>query len=412
MTKNQEKEMSFLEHLEVMRWHLLRSISAVIIMALVAFVFKDIVFDKIILAPKEPPFPTNRWLCQLGEILNLQRICINQDPFPLQTVKMAEQFSMHIMVSLVAGIVVAFPYIFWEFWRFIVPALYDNEKRTASGAVFYTSLLFILGVGFGYYIIAPLSVNFLGNYKVSESVISAPTLRSYVGTITSVVLAAGVVFQLPILVYFLSKVGLVTPDFLKKYRRHSLVLIVTLSAIITPPDVFSQVLVAFPLVILYEIGIAISKRIVRQRDEEFSDDPPKKKKPAAEKAEQTGKSSSEPEKTSEAEPESSKPEEEASEPEEEASEPEEEASEPEDPAQAKKRAKSQESKDAKTKKAKDPEKSKESKDPEKSKGSKDPEENRESGQKKESRSTKKGTKKPPWKEPGDAEETSPGDSPD
>jgi len=272
MSKNPEKEMSFLEHLEVMRWHLLRSIAAIVILALVAFVFKDIVFDKIILAPKEPLFPTNRWLCQLGEILNLQRICINQVPLSLQTVKMAEQFSMHIMVSLVAGIVVAFPYIFWEFWRFIVPALYENEKRTASGAVFYTSLLFILGVMFGYYIIAPLSVNFLGNYSVSESVISAPTLRSYVSTITSVVLAAGIVFQLPILVYFLSKVGLVTPDFLKKYRRHSLVLIVTLSAIITPPDIFSQVLVCFPLLFLYEIGIVISRRVIKQDRERLEAD--------------------------------------------------------------------------------------------------------------------------------------------
>ncbi|TFH27420.1 MAG: twin-arginine translocase subunit TatC, partial [Bacteroidia bacterium] len=311
MSNTTEREMSFLEHLEVMRWHLLRSIVAIIILALVAFVFKDIVFDKIILAPKEPPFPTNRWLCQLGEILNLQRICINQHPFTLQTVKMAEQFSMHIMVSLIAGVVVAFPYIFWEFWRFIVPALYEKEKRTASGAVFYTSLLFILGVMFGYYIIAPLSVNFLGNYKVSESVISAPTLRSYVGTITSVVLASGIVFQLPILVYFLSKVGLVTPDFLKRYRRHSLVLIVTLSAIITPPDVFSQVLVALPLMVLYEIGIVISRRIVREQDKEMSgDEPPKKKKkppkdlePEAKNAETPGetKDTSQTKKSSESE---------------------------------------------------------------------------------------------------------------
>ncbi|MCK5694958.1 MAG: twin-arginine translocase subunit TatC, partial [Bacteroidales bacterium] len=299
MSKKTEGEMSFLEHLEVMRWHLLRSIAAIVILALVAFVFKEIVFDKIILAPKEPPFPTNRWLCQLGEILGLERICINQNPFTLQTVKMAEQFSMHIIVSLVAGIVIAFPYIFWEFWRFIIPALYDKEKNTAQGAVFFTSLLFILGVLFGYYIISPLSVNFLGNYKVSESVISAPTLRSYVQTITSVVLAAGLVFQLPILVYFLSKVGLVTPDFLKKYRRHSLVLIVTLSAIITPPDVFSQVLVALPLMVLYEIGIAISKRIMRQqaaeevaREEAYKS---KKKRPAKEPEAEKVESDKEPE---------------------------------------------------------------------------------------------------------------------
>ena len=287
MVKSKETEMSFLDHLEVMRWHLLRSILAVVIMALVAFVFKEIVFDKIILAPKEPHFPTNRWLCQLGEILGLERICINQNPFSLQTVKMAEQFSMHIIVSLVAGIVIAFPYVFFEIWRFIIPALYDKEKQTANGAVFFTSLLFVLGVGFGYYIISPLSVNFLGNYKVSESVISAPTLRSYVQTITSVVLASGLVFQLPILIYFLSKVGLVTPDFLKRYRRHSLILIVTLSAIITPPDVFSQILVAFPLMVLYEIGIGISKRIMRQQEEAMAEyDKPKKSGKKAEPADE------------------------------------------------------------------------------------------------------------------------------
>jgi len=300
MSKNSEGEMSFLEHLEVMRWHLLRSIAAIVILALVAFVFKEIVFDKIILAPKEPTFPTNRWLCRLGEILNLKRICINQHPFTLQTVKMAEQFSMHIIVSLVGGIVIAFPYIFWEFWRFIVPALYDKEKNTARGAVFFTSLLFVLGVLFGYYIICPLSVNFLGNYKVSESVVSAPTLRSYVSTITSVVLAAGLVFQLPILVYFLSKIGLVTPGFLKKYRRHSLVIIVTLSAIITPPDVFSQVLVALPLMLLYEIGIMISKRIIKEQEAEMGGSKSrvkkKKKKPAEESASDNTEQAREPEK--------------------------------------------------------------------------------------------------------------------
>ncbi len=165
MAKSKESEMSFLDHLEVMRWHLLRSILAVVIMALVAFVFKEIVFDKIILAPKEPGFPTNRWLCELGEILGLKKICINQNPFTLQTVKMAEQFSMHIIVSMVAGVVIAFPYVFFEIWRFIVPALYDKEKQTANGAVFYTSLLFVLGVGFGYYIICPLSVNFPGELQ-------------------------------------------------------------------------------------------------------------------------------------------------------------------------------------------------------------------------------------------------------
>lgn len=266
MAKKKSGEMSFLEHLEVLRWHLVRAFVAIFVLAIVAFVFKDIIFDVIILAPKEPEFPTNRFLCMIGQELNLQRLCINSKPFGLQTVKMAEQFSMHIIVSLLAGIIVAFPYIFWEFWRFIGPAMYDKERKTARGAVFYTSLLFMLGVAFGYYLIAPLSVHFLGNYSVSEAVVSNPTLRSYVQTITSVVLAAGIVFELPILSYFLTKIGVITPEFMKKYRKHSLILILALSAIITPPDVFSQIMVSMPLIILYEVGIAISKRIVKDRE--------------------------------------------------------------------------------------------------------------------------------------------------
>jgi sec-independent protein translocase protein TatC len=246
MAKELKAEMSFLEHLEVLRWHLVRSLVAILVVAIIAFVFKSIVFDVIIIAPKTPEFPTNRLLCMLGQELNIQKLCINSQPFELQTVKMAEQFQMHIIIR---------------------PAMHDKEKKTASGAVFFTSILFILGVAFGYYLIAPLSVHFLGNYKVSEEVISNPTLGSYVRTVTSVVLAAGIVFELPVMVYFLSKIGIITPDFLKKYRRHSLVLILALSALITPPDIFSQIMVSLPLIILYEIGIGISRRIMKERDQ-------------------------------------------------------------------------------------------------------------------------------------------------
>lgn len=266
MAAEKKAEMSFLEHLEVLRWHLVRSMVAILVFAIIAFIFKGFIFDVIIIAPKTPEFPTNRFLCMLGQEMNMQRLCINAKPFSLQTVKMAEQFTMHIIVSFLAGAIISFPYIFWEFWRFIKPAMYDKEKQTASGAVFYTSLLFMLGVAFGYYLIAPLSVHFLGNYKVSEEVISNPTLRSYVQTVSSVVLASGIVFELPILSYFLSKIGLITPSFLKKYRRHSLVLILALSALITPPDIFSQIMVSLPLIILYEIGIGISRRVLKERN--------------------------------------------------------------------------------------------------------------------------------------------------
>jgi sec-independent protein translocase protein TatC len=260
--------MSFLEHLEELRWHLIKAFMGILVVAIVAFIFKDIVFNKILLAPKLPEFITNRLLCDFGRIVNVLRLCINSEPLEVISIKMAGQFTMHIMVSLIAGLVIAFPYVFYQMWTFIVPALYTKEKRVARGAVFYSSLLFLLGVGFGYFIISPLSINFLGSYSVSEEVTNQINLISYVSTIASVVLAAGIVFELPILMYFLSKVGLVTPEFLKKYRRHSLVLILALSALITPPDIFSQILVAFPLVVLYEAGIGISRRIVKRQEME------------------------------------------------------------------------------------------------------------------------------------------------
>lgn len=266
MSEEKKGEMSFLDHLEELRWHILRSLVAILIFAIVAFIFKGIIFDVILIAPKTPEFPTNRWLCMLGQHFDIQRLCINSRPFDLQTVKMAEQFTMHIVVSLLAGFVISFPYVFWEFWKFLKPAMYDKERKTARGAVFFTSLLFMLGVAFGYFLITPLSVHFLGNYKVSEEVLSNPTLKSYVQTVTSVILSSGVVFELPILVFFLSKIGLITPSFLKKYRRHSVVLILALSALITPPDLFSQIMVSMPLIVLYEVGIGISRRILKEKE--------------------------------------------------------------------------------------------------------------------------------------------------
>ena len=174
---------------------------------------------------------------------------------------MAGQFSTHIMVSLVVGFIMAFPYVFWEIWSFIKPALYSNEQKHARGAVLFSSLLFILGVLFGFYIIVPLSLDFLGSYNVSSQVLNQINLDSYISTFTSVVLASGVVFELPIVIYFLSKAGIVSPEFLKAYRKHAIVIILIIAAIITPPDVFSQILVSLPLILLYEIGIVISKRI-------------------------------------------------------------------------------------------------------------------------------------------------------
>ncbi|HSH52756.1 MAG TPA: twin-arginine translocase subunit TatC [Bacteroidales bacterium] len=256
--------MTFLEHLEELRWHLLRASASVIIVAIVAFIFSDIVFNHIILAPKNPDFFTNKMLCILGNKVNIPKLCINSEPFQIINIKMAGQFTIHITISIFAGIIIAFPYIFWEFWSFIKPALYENELKHSRGAVTISSLLFIIGVLFGYFIIAPLSIHFLGSYNVSDQVLNQINLKSYIGTLTSVTLAAGVIFELPILIYFLSKAGLVTPEFLRKYRRHAIIIVMVLAATITPPDIFSLILVTLPLLILYEAGIVISKKIVKK----------------------------------------------------------------------------------------------------------------------------------------------------
>jgi sec-independent protein translocase protein TatC len=275
--ENNNSEMSFLEHLEELRWHLIRSVVAVLIFSGAAFIFKQMVFDNIIMAPSKPDFLSTAWLCNFGAKINALLVqwgignenpdvlCLNTNPLKLQSITMAGQFLAHIKISLITGFVMAFPYIALEFWRFITPALHSGEKKYARGAVFSISLLFLMGVSFGYFIICPLSVNFLANYQVSELAENNIKLMSYVSTVTAVSFAAGVMFELPAIIYFLSKVGLVTPEFLRKYRKHSIVIILLLSAVITPPDIFSQVLVCFPLIFLYEISIGISKRIAKKR---------------------------------------------------------------------------------------------------------------------------------------------------
>jgi sec-independent protein translocase protein TatC len=177
---------------------------------------------------------------------------------------MTGQFTSHILVSIIAGLVIAFPYLIWELWRFIKPGLQPSERKMTRGLVFFTSLLFFTGVLFGYYVIAPLSINFLSTYSVSEAVQTIPTLRTYITTVTTVVLASGILFELPILVYFLTKIGLITPQFLRKYRRHFIVIALIIAAIITPPDLFSQILVCLPLMILYEISILLSIYITKK----------------------------------------------------------------------------------------------------------------------------------------------------
>ncbi len=266
----EESEMTFWGHLEALRWHIVRSVSAVIIFAIAAFLNKDFIFKTIILAPKSSEFFTNRMLCKLGEFLSMPSLCIANFNLKLINIQMAGQFMIHMYISMFAGLIVAIPYVLWEIWRFVKPALHPNEARHASGAVFFSSLLFLLGVLFSYFLIVPMAVLFLGSYNVSESVENQIALSSYISTVVSLTFSVGVVFELPILVFFLTKVGIITPMMMRKSRKFMIVVVLIVAAIITPPDVFSQLLVTFPLLGLYELSIIISARVYKRRSQEIS----------------------------------------------------------------------------------------------------------------------------------------------
>ncbi|MCH6236267.1 twin-arginine translocase subunit TatC [Cognataquiflexum rubidum] len=263
--EEEEEGMSFLDHLEQLRWHLLRSAAAILIFTVAAFLAKGFVFGIVILGPSKVDFITYRVLCQISDYLNVPPLCIDTLPFTIQSRQMTGQFSMHLTSSMVVGLIVSFPYLFWEVWKFIAPGLYSKERQAARGAVFFVSLLFFLGTAFGYFILAPLSINFLANYQLDPSILNEFDITSYIGTLSMLVLASAIMFQLPVVIYFLSMSGLVTAAMLKAYRRHSIVVILILSALITPPDVISQVLIAMPILVLYEVGIQVAKRLERQR---------------------------------------------------------------------------------------------------------------------------------------------------
>lgn len=263
--QEEEEGMSFLDHLEALRWHILRAVSAVLVFSVAAFIAKDFVFGKLILGPSKVDFLTYRILCEVGNYLGVNALCIDDLPFTIQSRQMTGQFSMHMTSSFVVGLIAAFPYLFWEVWRFISPGLYAKEKNAARGAVFFVSFLFLSGAAFGYYILSPLSINFLANYQLDPSIANEFDITSYVSTLSMLVLASAIMFQLPVVVYFLSMSGLVTSRMLKAYRKHSIVVILVLSAVITPPDVISQLLIAMPIVVLYEVGIEIAKRLEKKR---------------------------------------------------------------------------------------------------------------------------------------------------
>ena len=261
-----EKEMSFLEHLEEFRWHIIRSLASIGVFAIAAFILREQIWYHIILAPSRPDFWTYEMFCRLGSLIGADFFCIDELNFIIQSRRMTAQFTMALVSSFVIGLIIAFPYAFWEFWRFIKPGLYQNEKQLSRGAVFFVTLLFLTGILFGYYIVSPISINFLTNFTLADSIMNEIDLNSYVSTVMMLTLACGIMFQLPVVVYFLTKAGIITPAFLKTYRKHAIVVILVLSALITPPDVISQLLMCIPLMFLYEVSIVVASGIKKREE--------------------------------------------------------------------------------------------------------------------------------------------------
>ena len=265
MTKN-VNEMSFLDHLEDLRWHLIRATLSIVIVGTIAFIFSRSLFKLIIFAPLEMSFPTYSFLCKAGQLISVETsFCNDTLPMIIQNRTMAGQFSADIWTSILAGFIISFPYVIYQLWKFISPGMHIDERKYSRGFIVISSLLFFIGVLFGYYIVTPLSLNFLANYSISDIVDNQIDIGSYISLVRSAALASGIVFELPIIIFFLTKIGLVTPESLKKYRKYALVIVLVLSAIITPPDIASQIIVAIPILVLYQVSIYISKIVVRNQ---------------------------------------------------------------------------------------------------------------------------------------------------
>lgn len=266
MAKKNLNEMSFLDHLEELRWLLVRSTIAILILATVTFFISDYIFDVIIFGPTHADFITYRFFCDLSHTLGFaDSICVTEMPFIIQNTDMEGQVNVLVWTCILAGFILGFPYILWEIWKFISPALYEKEKKHAKLFIFVSSLLFFLGVLFGYFVVVPMSVNFFATFKISDVVKNQFSIDSYIGMVKTSVVASGLFFELPIIIYFLTKLGLVTPEFLRKYWKYAVIIILIVAAIVTPPDVVSQTIVAIPMLLIYELSILISKLVVRNQ---------------------------------------------------------------------------------------------------------------------------------------------------
>jgi sec-independent protein translocase protein TatC len=251
----EEKHMSFLEHLEELRWRLVRIAIAILVVAVVLWIYQEWIMENLFLSMKDPNFVSFRLMCQYFGI------CIEEIPVKMQSMSVSGQFSYALMMSVMGGIVLSFPFIFYQLWAFVKPGLKQNEKKVVKGITFYVSSLFFLGIGFGYYVIAPLAIQFFGTYQISKQIENNFTINSYMSMILSTVFYTGLLFLLPVISYIFTRLGIITPAFLRKYRKHAIVGVLIISAAITPPDLISQVIVSIPIIILYEIGILVSARV-------------------------------------------------------------------------------------------------------------------------------------------------------
>ncbi|PJJ83228.1 twin-arginine translocase subunit TatC [Mucilaginibacter auburnensis] len=265
--KNLEAEMSFFEHLEALRWHLIRSVIALLIFTTLAFYFSDFVIDGIVMGPRSKDFWTYRMMCKLGTALHMDGWCFEGFKQKMIATELGANFNLMINICIVSGLILAIPYFLYEVWKFIKPALHEKERKAASGFVLYASGLFLLGVLFGYYIVAPLSIRFLIGFKVSEQIETLIRVDSYMSTLTTLTLGSGIVFELPILIYLLASLGILNAQLMRRTRRYAILIIMIISAIITPtPDAITMSVVAVPLLLLYEVGIWVAAGVGKRRE--------------------------------------------------------------------------------------------------------------------------------------------------
>ena len=264
--KMKEQNSTFWGHLDVLRKYLFRSVIAIFVFAIIAFLYKDFIFNTIILLPSDTKFITYRAFCKIGTLLNFDGLCFRPFKLNLINTELGGQFRYHLMISAITGIIAAFPFIAWQLWLFIKPALKEKELKSSKGIILYISSLFFIGVLFGYFLVAPLTINFLATYELSSNINNLISISSYISILTILTLSMGIVFELPVLIYFLTKIDLLSSSFLRKYRKHAIVVIAILAAFITPSgDMFSMLLVGFPIWGLFEISIFVSKKVEKNR---------------------------------------------------------------------------------------------------------------------------------------------------